>query len=99
MKRMVIMLSMICIGLWSCAGTKEEKPSAVNLLAAKETPKDIIDTIDQAIQQVIKDHEAFVVERMANVGQKLNYGGPEKYKTMLKSNNEMFSKILKGIAK
>jgi tripartite-type tricarboxylate transporter receptor subunit TctC len=68
-------------------------------LAPKDTPREIIDTIDRAIQQVIKDHEAFVVERMANVGQKLNYAGPEKYKAMLKSNNEMFSKILKDIVK
>lgn len=66
-------------------------------LAAKDTPKEIINTIDAAIQKVIKNHEAFIVDRMDKIGQQLNYAGPEKYKAMLKSNNAIFSKILKDV--
>jgi tripartite-type tricarboxylate transporter receptor subunit TctC len=68
-------------------------------LAPKDTPKEIVDAIDKAVQKVIENHKEFIVERMDNIGQQLNYAGPEKYKAMLKSNNEMFSKILKDVAK
>jgi tripartite-type tricarboxylate transporter receptor subunit TctC len=68
-------------------------------LAPKDTPKEIVETIDKAAQKVIQNHEAFVVERMDRIGQNLNYAGPEKYKAMLKSNHEMFSKILKDVIK
>jgi tripartite-type tricarboxylate transporter receptor subunit TctC len=71
----------------------------VGFLAPKDTPKTIVDTIDQAVQKVIQNHEAFLVDRLDKIGQKLNYGGPEKYKAMLKSNNEIFSKILKDVVK
>ena len=40
MKKVFFMLSMICLGLWACAGAKVEKPSGVKPLVAskEETP-------------------------------------------------------------
>jgi len=64
-------------------------------LAPKDTPKEIVDAIDGAVQKIIKNHEAAVMERMDKIGQKLNYAGSEKYKASLKNYVEMFSKVMK----
>jgi tripartite-type tricarboxylate transporter receptor subunit TctC len=69
----------------------------VGFLAPKDTPKEIVDAIDGAVQNVIKNHKAFVLERMDKIGQKFNYAGPEKYRTSLKKYVEMFSKVLKDV--
>jgi tripartite-type tricarboxylate transporter receptor subunit TctC len=80
-------------------GYKTNIEVLVGISAAKGTPKEIINTIDTAVQKVIQNHKPFLVERLDKMGQNLNYGGPEKYAAMLKRNNDMFKPLVASLKK
>jgi len=71
----------------------------VGISVPKGTPKEIVDTIDTAVQKVIQNHKPFLLERLDKTGQNLNYGGPAKYAAMLKRNNDMFRPLVADLKK
>lgn len=74
-------------------------PGIYGLLAPKETPKEVIETIHLAAKRVVEDHRAFIIERLDRLGAQIGFAGPEEYKSWLKNQHNIFDKVLKDLKK
>lgn len=69
-----------------------EAISWVGLLAAKDTPKDAIDTLNTTLKKVLQDEE--VTKRMIQVGAYPLYSTPEQMKELIISDSEVWKKVI-----
>ena len=71
----------------------------VGLLAPHKTPRDIIETVHQAATKAVKNHEAFIADRLNKVGGEIYLLGPEEYSAFLRKNYDLFRSVLKDKSK
>lgn len=69
------------------------------LNAPKGTPKEVIDAIYLAMKKVLENHNAFIVDRLDKLGTQVCLRGPAEYSALLKSQDELFSHIIKKVLK
>jgi tripartite-type tricarboxylate transporter receptor subunit TctC len=73
--------------------------SPYGILAPKDTPKEVVDTIYQAAKKVVDNHRDFVSERLDKLGAEIGFEGPEEYTAHLARQYELFSGILSLVRK
>jgi tripartite-type tricarboxylate transporter receptor subunit TctC len=73
--------------------------SPYGILAPKDTPKEVVDTIYQAAKKVVDNHRDFVSERLDKLGAEIGFEGPEEYTAHLGRQYELFSGILQIVKK
>jgi tripartite-type tricarboxylate transporter receptor subunit TctC len=71
--------------------------SVSGILAPKDTPKEVIETIHQATQKVIKDHSEYIIDRLDKIGCQISLSGPEEFKNILKQQYDHFSHLIKDL--
>ncbi len=71
--------------------------SPYGILAPKDTPKEVVDTIYQAAKKVVDNHRDFVSERLDKLGAEIGLESPEEYTAHLARQYELFSGILKMV--
>jgi tripartite-type tricarboxylate transporter receptor subunit TctC len=69
------------------------------LLAPKETPKEIVETVYEAAKKVQGNHGPAIRERYEKMGVQLEFLGPEEYRTLLQEEEAWHDKIIKDIKK
>ena len=73
--------------------------SPYGLLAPRDTPKDIVNTIYSAAKKVVENHKSVVLDRLDKLGAELGLEGPEEYAEHLAKQHELFSRILQIVRK
>jgi hypothetical protein len=53
--------------------------SPYGLLAPKETPKEVVETIYLAAKKVVENHRAVIADRLDKLGAEIGLEGPEEY--------------------
>ena len=69
--------------------------SPYGILAPKDTPKEVVDTLYQAAKKVVDNQRDFVSERLDKLGAEIGLESPEEYTAHLARQYELFSGILK----
>ncbi len=69
--------------------------SPYGILAPKNTPKEVVDTLSLAAKKVLDNHRDFIAERLAKLGAEIGFEGPEEYTAHLGRQYELFSGIFK----
>ena len=69
--------------------------SPYGILAPKDTPKEVVDTLAQAAKKALDNNRDFIAERLEKIGAEVGYEGPEEYTAHLGRQYELFSGILK----
>ncbi len=65
------------------------------ILAPKETPLEVIETIHLATKKVVEGHRDFLIDRLDKLGSQIGFLGPEEFKKELKRQYDHFSKVIK----
>ena len=73
--------------------------SPYGILAPKDTPKEVVDTIYQAAKKVVDNHRDFLSERLDKLGAEIGLESPEEYTAHLARQYELFSGILQIVKK
>jgi tripartite-type tricarboxylate transporter receptor subunit TctC len=71
--------------------------SLYGLLAPKETPKEIIETIYLAGKKVRENYGAAINARYEKIGVQIEFLGPEEYASLLRREEEFHDKMIKEI--
>lgn len=74
-------------------------PAFYGLLAPKETPKEVIETLHLALKKVVEDHKDFLDDRLGKLGAQVGFLGPKQYAEFLRGQYDYFDKVLKGVKK
>jgi tripartite-type tricarboxylate transporter receptor subunit TctC len=74
-------------------------PGNYGLLAPKGTPKDVVETLHQALKKAANQHKGFIEDRLEKLGAQIGFMGPEEYTEFLRGQYTYFDKVLKGIKK
>ena len=74
-------------------------PLNYGLLAPKGTPKEVIDTLAQAIKKVTEQHEAFIESRVSQLGAQVNFLGPAEHAAFLKGQYDYYDKVYQAMQK
>ena len=69
--------------------------SPYGILAPKDTPKEVVDTLYRAAKKVVDNQRDFVSERLDKLGAEIGLESPEEYTAHLARQYELFSGILK----
>ncbi len=81
------------------AGYPVITPANYGMLAPKDTPKEVIDTLHLALKKVVENHRVFVDDRLGKLGAQLGFMGPEEYRNFLRGQYDFFDNILKAMKK
>jgi len=65
------------------------------LLAPKDTPKEVVETIYSAAKKVVEEHRDSIAERLEMMGVQIGFRSPKEYAVHLAGQKELFSGILK----
>lgn len=79
------------------SGYSLARPSMYGLLAPRETPKEVIETLHLATKKVLESHKAFIIDRLDKLGCEIGFAGPSEYTAMLKGQHDFFSMVLKDL--
>jgi tripartite-type tricarboxylate transporter receptor subunit TctC len=63
------------------------------VLAPKNTPKEVIDTLDQAFKKALQ--EPTLIEEFKKIGTEPTYAGPEEFKELIKQSSKTSEEIMK----
>jgi len=69
------------------------------LYAPKNTPKEIIDTIYGAAKKIVEKDRAVVSERLDMMGGQIGFAGQAEFASILKTQYELFSKVMQDMKK
>jgi len=73
--------------------------SPYGILAPKETPREVVETIYRGAKKVVDNHRDFVSERLDKLGAEIGLESPEEYTAHLARQYELFSGILQLVKK
>jgi tripartite-type tricarboxylate transporter receptor subunit TctC len=73
--------------------------SPYGILAPKDTPKEVVDTLYQAAKKAVEKYREPIADRLDKLGAEIGFESPEEYTAHLSRQYELFSKILKIVKK
>ncbi len=67
------------------------------LLAPKDTPKEVIETLHQAAKKAVENNRSYITERLDKLNAQILFESPEEYAAHLARDNKLFFGILKMV--
>jgi tripartite-type tricarboxylate transporter receptor subunit TctC len=80
-------------------GYNISSPGYYGISAPKGTPKEVVNAIYAAAKKAVEKYNDQIATRLASLGVEIKLLGPEEYAVYLKSQNDLFSGVLKTLKK
>jgi tripartite-type tricarboxylate transporter receptor subunit TctC len=72
-------------------------PTKFGFLAPKGTPREAIETFNQALKKAIENHQAFINDRVDKIGAQVDFMTPAEQEAFLKSQNDFFGELIRDL--